>query len=383
MGRLIFFANPAKAWSLLSPSRCINSNVKAVISSAIPRSSIVSFSSSTSPSFARSNNAIERIRRQQRIKENDDECLKALPEAKFMIYAGGRPLLYKLDDRNRPPKLTTFSQLQDLLPENNSIANSSVFLRLLDEGDDVPLFAMSVPKQDEQLLEKIESVLNARFYDIRPALFMVPPEWSGLMTGASSLLRWHKNAKHCWTCKSPLTRNASGCVLKCSSDSCSNTFHPPTSPVGISLIEDVDKTRALLIRQAMYPPGMYSCVAGFVDPGESLEECVAREAAEEAGVEVVPDSLRLLGSHHWPVPAGSLMMGCVVATETENPSPCDHEIEAVRWFTPTELKNALEIVDKNPKLRWAKDKDPDILFVPPRGAIANTLIRSWLNERRL
>ena len=126
---------------------------------------------------------------------------------------------------------------------------------------------------------------------------------------------------------------------------------------------------------------MFSCVAGFVDPGESLAECVAREAAEEAGVEVDLESLRLLGSHHWPVPSGSLMLGCVVKTDTVNPSPCSHEIEAVRWFNPEELKQALDTVDRNPKLRWDPDKDPDILFVPPRGAIANTLIRAWLEER--
>ena len=75
-------------------------------------------------------------------------------------------------------------------------------------------------------------------------------------------LRWLKSAQFCWTCKAPLTRNTSGCQLKCSNSECGNVFHPQTSPVGISLIASEDHSRALLIRQSIYPPGMYSCVAG-------------------------------------------------------------------------------------------------------------------------
>ena len=75
-------------------------------------------------------------------------------------------------------------------------------------------------------------------------------------------LRWLKSAQFCWSCKAPLTRNTSGCQLKCSNSECGNVFHPQTSPVGISLIASEDHSRALLIRQAAYPPGMYSCVAG-------------------------------------------------------------------------------------------------------------------------
>ena len=134
----------------------------------------------------------------------------------------------------------------------------------------------------------------------------------------------------------------------------------------------------MLIRQPVYPPGMYSCVAGFVDPGESLAECVTRECAEEAGVEVDPQSLHLVDSNHWPNPAGSLMMGCIVTSETENPSPCSHEIEEVRWFSPQELCQAVQVSQENPGLRFAKNHDPGILFVPPKGAIANVIIRDWL-----
>ena len=110
--------------------------------------------------------------------------------------------------------------------------------------------------------ERSTHLIKGKFVDMRAALFLVRSEWSGLMSGGSSLLRWVKSAQYCWSCKSPLIKNLSGCQLKCSSKECKNVFHPQTSPVGISLIASEDHSRALLIRQPMYPPGMYSCVAG-------------------------------------------------------------------------------------------------------------------------
>ena len=80
------------------------------------------------------------------------------------------------------------------------------------------------------------------------------------------------------------------------------------------------------------------------------------------------------------------MCGCVATTESTTPSPCSHEIEAVRWFTPEELKKAIKVVEDNPGLRLTSsskqtaDEDPDLLFVPPRGAIANVIISTWLKK---
>ena len=145
------------------------------------------------------------------------------------------------------------------------------------------------------------------------------------------------------------------------------------------MIAAQDHSKALLIRQPVYPPGMYSCVAGFVDPGESLAECVIREGAEEAGVDISAQSLQLVDSNHWPNPSGSLMMGCIVTTDTLEPTPCSREIEDVRWFQPQELYEAVKLSQANPRLRF-EAKDPQKLFVPPQGAIANVIIRHWLKH---
>lgn len=317
--------------------------------------------------------SIQRFRLQQKIKESDDVCAQYLPKAQFILYHRGKPFLQTKNRMDNQPQMATFQQVSNLIP---SIDDEAVFLRL--SKDQVPVFAVMLPKEADTA--GIEGDFQGKFVDMRAALFMIRSDWSGLMSGGSSLLRWVKSAKYCWSCQAPLKRNASGCQLKCSNDACGSVFYPPTNPVGISLIAASDHSKALLIRQPMYPPGMYSCVAGFVDPGESLSECVTRECAEEAGVEVNASSLQLVDSNHWPNPTGSLMIGCIVTTDTETPSPCTHEIEAVKWFTPKELNEAVLVSQNNPALRFAKNHDPNVYFVPPKGAIANVIIRSWLKK---
>lgn len=334
--------------------------IKAVLQSFVTRRSCCHVSAN-----------VGRVRRQQMIKEVNEECQKIVQDGHYLLYHRGKPFLTgkKLDNT---PKLVTFQDALNLVPD---LQQEAVFLKLM--SDDTPLFAAMLPK--ESSTEDIEAQLGGKFTDMRAALFLVRSQWQGLMSGGSSLLRWLKAAKFCWSCKAPLERNASGCQLKCTNPECKAVFYPPTSPVGISLIAFQDHSKALLIRQSMYPQGMYSCCAGFVDPGESLADCVVRESAEEAGVDVDPETLEMVDSNHWPNPAGSLMCGCIVTTETTSPSPCSHEIEAVKWFSPEELHKAVQVVDKAPNLRFA-NKDPNLLFVPPKGAIANVIIRTWLSK---
>ena len=328
-----------------------------------------------------SSERITKVRLQQKIKETNEECDKIFPNGKFMLYHRGKPLLYK--DREKgdmPPRLLDFTNTAKYVP---NLEKEAIFMKLHhdEETTDVPIFACMLPKDTN--IQDIEEEFSGRFSDMRLALFMIRSQWSGVMSGGSSLLRWLKSAKFCWSCKSPLQRNSAGCQLKCTNDKCGSIYYPPTSPVGISLIASEDHSRALLIRQPMYPKGMYSCVAGFVDAGESLAECVARECAEEAGVVVDTSSLIMVGSNHWPNPAGSLMLGTIVTTKDTTPTPCSHEIEAVRWFTPEELKEAITVSDENPGLRFGKGLDKlksDLLFVPPKGAIANVIISTWLKE---
>ena len=180
----------------------------------------------------------------------------------------------------------------------------------------------------------------------------------GLLAHATALLHWHRNHRFCARCGNPTASAEAGHVRRC--PVCGAEHHPRTDPVVIMLVVDGD--RALLGRQPTWPPGRYSALAGFVEPGESLEEAVAREVAEEAGVAV--RAVRYQSSQPWPFPA-SLMLGFVAGYAGGEPRVRDGELEDVRWFTRRELDDA----------RAGRGD----LLLPPPDAIARRLVDDWLD----
>jgi NAD+ diphosphatase len=184
---------------------------------------------------------------------------------------------------------------------------------------------------------------------------------AGLLAHATGLLNWHRTHRFCARCGSPTTVAEAGHVRVC--PRCGATHHPRTDPVVIMLVHDGD--RVLLGRQPTWPPGRYSSLAGFVEPGESLEEAVAREIGEESGVTVT--DVRYCSSQPWPFPA-SLMLGFEAAYVSGTPTPLDRELEDVRWVSREELERAL-----------AGEGE---LELPPRLAIARQLIDGWMARGR-
>ncbi len=142
---------------------------------------------------------------------------------------------------------------------------------------------------------------------------------------------------------------------------CGAEHHPRTDPVVIMLVVDSENDRVLLGRQPSWPDGRYSALAGFVEPGESLEDAVAREVLEESGVEVT--DARYVSSQPWPFPS-SLMLGFEAAYLSGEPVAADGELDDARWFTRSEL---LEAAAERGALR-----------LPPSLAIARRLIDGWL-----
>ncbi len=260
---------------------------------------------------------------------------------------------------------------------NASLEQDFVFLGLSSDVDAAPIFSLPV--------KNVENGDSSKFVDTRVAIFSLEsPDSVKLVTKAWSLLRWLKKTRFCPACGSVLKRAVfSGVQLTC--PACEtrggHSYYPQLSPVGIALVASADNSAALLIRQPAYPAGMFSCVAGFVDAGESLQECVRREVAEETGVMV--DKVEPRNSQHWPFPSGSLMLGCMAWTaesaELQEPQVDGREIEVAKWFSPKELSQALERIDRDPKLRIRNDNS-SALFVPPRQAIAHSLIKAWLSD---
>ncbi len=151
------------------------------------------------------------------------------------------------------------------------------------------------------------------------------------MAQAQALVEWHRAHRFCPRCGGGLVVGGGGYVLTC--ESCGRQQFPRTDPAVIMLVTDGD--RALLGRQAAWPAGRYSTLAGFVDPGESLEQAVAREVMEEAGVEVT--DVTYFGNQPWPFPS-SLMIGFFARAVTTDIEVDGDELEAARWFTREEMR---------------------------------------------
>ncbi|XP_077062091.1 NAD(P)H pyrophosphatase NUDT13, mitochondrial isoform X3 [Siphateles boraxobius] len=211
------------------------------------------------------------------------------------------------------------------------------------------------------------------FVDLRKAFFMITGLESALVAKGQALLRWHQTNGFCSATGQPTVRNQSGSFRVCHSSGV--TYYPKMAPVVIVLVSD--GSRCLLARQPMFPPGMYSALSGFCDMGESLEEALHREVAEEVGLEV--ENLQYSGSQHWPFPQSSFMLACHA---TVNPDKTQvkidtAELEDARWFTFEEITEALQKPPRNPK------GEPPVFWVPPPYAIANQIIQEWANRQQL
>lgn len=195
------------------------------------------------------------------------------------------------------------------------------------------------------------------------AMQMLQPEDLALYGGARSLVDWHARHRFCANCGSPTKLAKGGWQRNC--DNCGAQHFPRTDPVTIMLVEHEDKL--LLGRQPRFPPRMYSALAGFVEPGETIEEAVAREVQEEAGVTV--RDVRYLASQPWPFPS-QLMIGCTSIADDPALTIDETELDDARWFTREELEDA----------RNAGPEGNELLIFPQKFAIAHRLITWWLDK---
>lgn len=169
-------------------------------------------------------------------------------------------------------------------------------------------------------------------HDLRLIAGELPAEEAGLLAYARAMVHWRQHHRYCGRCGARTISLQGGHVLRCSDDSCATQQFPRIDPAVIVLITDGE--RALLGRQAAWPPGRYSTIAGFVEPGESLEDAVAREVHEETGVEV--DVVEYHSSQPWPFPS-SLMLGFTAHASTTEIHRNDEELEDARWLTRAQI----------------------------------------------
>ncbi|MGO9802245.1 MAG: NAD(+) diphosphatase [Steroidobacteraceae bacterium] len=201
---------------------------------------------------------------------------------------------------------------------------------------------ITLPRERE-----IEPPAGTRFEELRPLSALLPADEAGLLAYARALSVWRKRTHHCGVCGAPTAPTRGGHCLTCTNSGCAEEFFPRLDPAIIVLVSDGE--RALLGRQASWPPRRYSTIAGFVEPGESLEDAVAREVEEETGVTI--SSARYDSSQPWPFPS-SLMLGFQARAAPGSAVRVGGELEDARWFTRAQLSSGEALAPPSHSISW-------------------------------
>jgi NAD+ diphosphatase len=261
----------------------------------------------------------------------------ALWGGRLLVEASGfEPLL--VEDEPRPGT--------ELVPLPDDDGRDAIDVLAADEDDALRVLGLSAAV--------------ARFVAVRFELGRYDPVLRALIVRAFAVAEWSRAARYCPTCGFPLKWNAGGRGKSCTNPAGSHRLYPRLDPAIIVLVEDGE--RALLGRPASWDPGVYSTIAGFVEPGESVEDAVAREVMEETGVAV--REVRYVGSEPWPFPR-SLMLGFRASADRDQPVVVGEELEDARWFTPEEARAVLEV-------RYGR--------TPYLQTMARRLIEGWLTS---
>ena len=240
----------------------------------------------------------------------------------------------------------------------------AVFLGLDDSG---PLFALDVSHHREDRLEPL--IGDNEFIDLREIGWLLDSQQAAQLAYARGLVFWNRHHRYCGTCGHPTESRNGGHMRRCTDSGCGRLHFPRTDPAVIMLVEDrfdPDRPRCLLARNSRFPSRMMSTLAGFVDPLESLEECVAREVYEECGIRV--DNIRYQASQPWPFPS-SIMLGFRARAASRDIVIDNDEIAEAHWFEAEELREFGE---------WGDEGSGYCL--PRRDSIARYLVNSWMEE---
>ncbi|KAI3694810.1 hypothetical protein L1987_77791 [Smallanthus sonchifolius] len=338
------------------------------------------------------------------------------PKFKVLPFRKGRPLAGSTGDLVKKWHLgwLSFGDFKDFL-EGSEVKLSDDLLVYLGcktkeiEEDSVVYWAVDV-SEGVSLVQKLGSK-QLCFVELRT--LMVASDWAddgamgelAIAGHARALLEWHNTSRFCGSCGEMLIPAEAGRRKQCIKDSCKKRIYPRVDPVVIMLVIDKENDRALLSRQSRFVPRMWSCLAGFLEPGESLEEAVRRETWEETGVEV--GEVVYHSSQPWPVGPSSmpcqLMIGFFAYAKSLEINVDKSELEDAKWHNREDVKKALTFAEYEKAQKTSAYKVDQMckgvergqnlasnfnvesgelvpMFVPGPYAIAHHLISSWAHQ---
>jgi len=268
-------------------------------------------------------------------------------EARYFMFSRGRVILQKTDQKRI---LFEKTEVENFQPNFDKAI-------LLGDWADGPCIAVPCYVDTETLETPLTS------YDLRSLLYSgsVDEKAAGAIAQASAMLYWHATNKHCGKCGTATSMKIGGYRRDC--PNCDHKIFPRTDPCVIML--PVQGERCIMGRSPHFPPGWFSTLAGFVEPGETLEDAVRRETLEEAGVTV--GRVKYHASQPWPFPH-SLMIGLHCEVTSDEIRFDSEELEDCRWFSREEVKLMI------------REEHPEGFICPPNRAISSTLIRHWAED---
>jgi len=259
--------------------------------------------------------------------------------------------------QNGAPLMGSQGGLLWLGPQAGALQNVRLRLFLGVDKEGAAIFALDMEEAFKLEVSPIAGL--GEFTDARAAFGTLGPMEANLASTARSLFEWHKSHGFCAKCGAPSIVAEAGWKRAC--PACKAEHFPRTDPVAIMLA--VKDGKCLLGRQAMWPPGFYSCLAGFVEPGETVEQAAARELKEEAGIIADWQSAEYLFAQPWPFPS-SLMVGLILHASTDEITVDKTELEEARWFTRAEARQIITGTHET-------------LYAPPEMAIARHILKVW------
>jgi NAD+ diphosphatase len=242
-------------------------------------------------------------------------------------------------------------------PEALKVSPGSPRIFLGEDKTGAPVFALNLPEKFDLDGSLIAGV--GEFGEFRSSVAALGEMEANLVATARSLFLWHASHGYCAKCGGRVGVVDAGWKSQCTQ--CGAEHFPRTDPVAIMLA--VKDGKCLVGRQAMWPAGFMSCLAGFCEPGESIEQAAARELFEEAGIKCDPASAEYVACQPWPFPS-SLMVGLILEAQNEDISLDDKELDEARWITRAEAREILS------------GTHPEIICPPPV-AIAHHILKTW------
>ena len=277
------------------------------------------------------------LNRSSEVRTDSAHLETLLSQASVFEVAGGKV-------RVRDGRLSFLSQ-----PLDHSVMSKEKYFLGLSLDDHTPYFAVQVSEPDES------------FQSLREVATEFSPLELELALHAVALSNWHQAHPYCSRCGAPTRIDLGGAARICDQDQVQH--HPRTDGAVIVLVKD-RADRILLGHQQVWPEGRMSNLAGFLEPGETFEQCVRREVREESNITVA--EMRYLGSQPWPFPASVMIAFEAITDHPEDATPDGSEITELRWFTRDELRAA------------AADGS---LLLPPTISVARAMIELWLGEK--